>query len=692
MKKILSMLMTLCLLSGVFAAPAMAVNPTAYSDEFANAVEEFSQGQYEEFTELVELLCSLDSTSNLKDAFNSAFAEMSAEGQQRIVDEGFFGNDTEIVISALADYATLVDLSGQNLNDYYPLGEGTNRRDFLLALNTGASLELKLEAAFDNYEDVYNAVLGLKKMLFITMVSEVVELKIFSPTTSAGTLALDPDKMGQMLDIFNETLDDDIESDDDINVAINIFVDYYNNDATDADRDLIFNYLDTNGWVSIETTTGGGGGGGGFLPPVEEPVVEPEPEENEDPQDELEDESAVEVTAEVTTDGDTAVADVQVDGDTVEDALEKALETAAALEEESDGRDLQPVLVLEAVCEVEEGVNVEEVNMSLPLGDLQAAEEEGVQVALKTDLGTVVFNTEDILNGTDVGDPGSAQLELCMSTVDAEEFEDLDIPSDALIVDMTFEVNGVTLDHFKTAIKVKIPYTLKEGENAEDVTVFWIDETGTPVPMGGTYNPATGMVTFLTDHFSKYFAQTATREFSDVATGHWGYEFIANMAGKGYVNGYADGTFRPNGEITRAEFVTILVQMYALGGSVDEMSFDDISADDWYAPYVAAGYANGVVSGKTANSFDPNGKISRQEAAAMLSNVLGFDGFEPVTDDTQLNQFTDQADISSWARTTVCNSYAHGLFSGRADGRFAPRDNLSRAEAATMLYNLLNLK
>jgi hypothetical protein len=707
MKKILSLLLTLCLLSGVFATPAFAVpSSTPYSDAFADAVGEYKYGQYEEFAELINLLVELDDVDELVNVYDAAFYDLSASARERIATEGFFNENSKLVLEDLAGYIEFADFSAIELISYYPENGSLDENVFAVKLNTAGDFETCLEDAYPDVplgatgiDSLRNAVGGLETLLTVLWVADttkdstVLRVELFDNVASeAANLTISDTKFDDLIVLCDIYLDDNLSDKDDIRIAMERFVTHYNVSASGGDRGLIFNYLEDNGLVSIKpasgSDTGGGGGGGGTLPPVEEPVVEPE--ENEDLQDELEDESAVEVPAEVTIDGDSAVADVQVDGDTVNDALEKALEVVADLEE--DGRELQPTLVIEAISVVEEGVKIDEVNISLPLGDLQAAEEEGVEVALKTDLGTVVFNTEDILNGTDVGDQGSAQLELSMITVDAEEFEDMDIPSDALIVDMTFEVNGVTLDHFKEAIKVKIPYTLKEGESPEDVTVFWIDETGTPVPVGGTYNPATGMVTFLTDHFSKYFAQTATREFADVTSSHWGHEFIVNMAGKGYVSGYADDTYRPNGEITRAEFVTILVQMYTLNGSVDEMDFDDIAADDWYAPYVAAGFANGVVSGKTANTFDPNGKISRQEAAAMLSNVLVVEGYSPVTEETLLNQFADQTEISSWASTAVANCYAHSLFSGRADGCFAPGDNLSRAEAATMLYNLLNLK
>jgi hypothetical protein len=693
MKKILTIVMVLCMLSGLYVAPAMAIQTD--SSAFAEAVAEFSDGQYAEFVELIALVRDLDDPNGLVAAYNAAFTGLSPEAQQRIEDEGFYSDDTPAVVLALANYGSDVsigDFTDQQLLDLYPDGFSLDISGFELLLNSTGALGLRLDEAYPLApEDVKDAVRGMKKLLNTTLISGVFEIDIFEPVSAVNTdLVLDDTELSTLIGVYNDTLTDDVLGDSAISAAIGEFVTYYNTLLSDdTDRSLIFAYLKDNGLVTIESSGGGGGGGGGVLP-IEEPIVVPDPIDNPDPQDALEEESAVEVVAEVDSEDGSASAEVQVDGDTVDDALEKALEAADALEE--DGRTLQPVLVLEAVTEVAEGDVLVEVDMSLPLAELQQAEEEGVRIAIKTDIGTVVFNTEDIINGTEFKEDGSPQLELSMTVVDSATFVEEGIPADALIVDMSFEINGTVLEHFAAPIKVKIPYTLKEGENPEDVTVFWIDETGTPVAVGGSYNPATGMVTFLTDHFSEYFAKTATREFSDVAAGHWGHSYITNMAGKGFISGYTDGTFRPNGEITRAEFVTILAQMYVLHGEVSELEFADVSADDWYAPYVAAGYDKQIVAGKSATEFDPNGKISRQEAAAMLSNVIGMNGFLADTDDSQMDQFADQVDISSWACTSVTNCYAYGLFSGRTDGRFAPKENLSRAEAATMLFNLQNLK
>lgn len=697
MKKIICVLMTICLLGGLFVSPALAFTPTPYGDAFAEAVAEFSDGQYGEFVELIVLARDLENPEDLALVYSEAFNQLSPEMQQRVMQDGFFNNDTQAVVDALAAYVAGVDKTDYTEEDLlalYPNEGILNEAMFVEKMNVDNALEIQLASAYANRSDLQSALSNMKKLLNTTLISGVFETDIFDTVSVANAdLALNEVELGKLIDIYNDTLNDDVLGVGTISAAIEKFVDYYNALEDDAtNRELIFGYLKDNGLVKIESgNSGGSGGGGGGGAQTPEDAIE-EPDEELSPQELIEYKAAVKVKAEVKTQNGKAFAEAIVDGNTVEEALEKSLAVVSEMGDEADGRILQPVLAMEFVSELENEEELERVEISLPLKDLQKAEEKGVKLVVKTGLGDVAFNTESILNGLDIGEDKNPKLDLHMKVLDSTEFPDLELPESALIVDIVFLVNDMPLEHFKAPIEIRIPYIPKKDEKVEEITVFWIDGDGELLPVGGVYNEETGMIKFVTNHLSQYFAQIATKDFSDVADSHWGHDFIATMGGKGYISGYEDGTFRANGEITRAEFIAILTQMYALSGDVSELDFEDVSEEAWYAPYVAAGYGNKIIAGKSTNEFDPNGKISRQEAATMLSNVLSMQGFVPNTEADRLSQFSDQMAISSWARDAVCNSYAHGLFSGRDDGKFAPKENLSRAEAATMLYHLLFLE
>lgn len=122
------------------------------------------------------------------------------------------------------------------------------------------------------------------------------------------------------------------------------------------------------------------------------------------------------------------------------------------------------------------------------------------------------------------------------------------------------------------------------------------------------------------------------REFTDTADA-WFTTAVETVAGMGVVNGYSDGGFHPNDDITRAEFVTIAVGFDTL--SPGETAFTDVPAASWAAPYISTAAGKGWVSGFKDGSFRPNEKITRAEAVTILNHLLGR------TPDTDIKEKSD---------------------------------------------------
>ena len=126
---------------------------------------------------------------------------------------------------------------------------------------------------------------------------------------------------------------------------------------------------------------------------------------------------------------------------------------------------------------------------------------------------------------------------------------------------------------------------------------------------------------------SAVFAK-APKSFSDLKTSHWCYEKIMDFLGRGFVDGYEDGTFRPDQTITRAEFVKIVNNFFGYDSTPEEnakSSFSDVSEEDWYFGYVEEAVENGYIKGYTDGTFRPFETIRRQEATVILSRILGID-------------------------------------------------------------------
>ncbi|MEW5762939.1 MAG: S-layer homology domain-containing protein [Bacillota bacterium] len=185
--------------------------------------------------------------------------------------------------------------------------------------------------------------------------------------------------------------------------------------------------------------------------------------------------------------------------------------------------------------------------------------------------------------------------------------------------------------------------------------------------------------------------RVAPAAFGDIG-GHWAEEVIRALGARGVLQGYPDGTFRPERPVTRAEFVVLVVR--ALGWRVDPSgrpAFGDAGAiPAWARPYVAAAQENGLVNGD-GRLFRPQAGITRVEAASLLVRVLTRVGLlpaivpDPAQPDGEL-PFRDAAALPAWARADVARAHAAGLVRGYPDGRFAPQAPVTRAEAATLLY------
>jgi hypothetical protein len=182
-------------------------------------------------------------------------------------------------------------------------------------------------------------------------------------------------------------------------------------------------------------------------------------------------------------------------------------------------------------------------------------------------------------------------------------------------------------------------------------------------------------------------APAAAATFSDVPSSFWGYDAISSLSGKGIVSGYPDGSFKPNNNITRAEFATMLVKALGLTASGTD-SFTDVAPSNWcYGSVNTAVYA-GLVSGMGNGQFAPNAPITREEMAVMVAKALGSNA--PTVTGVELSAFSDGSAISSWAVKGMEVSVKADIVSGM-DGKLAPQANATRAQAAAMIFKLLGV-
>ncbi|QOS99781.1 S-layer homology domain-containing protein [Brevibacterium sp. JNUCC-42] len=184
-------------------------------------------------------------------------------------------------------------------------------------------------------------------------------------------------------------------------------------------------------------------------------------------------------------------------------------------------------------------------------------------------------------------------------------------------------------------------------------------------------------------------AQAKSTNFWDVPRDHWAYEAITDMAKKGVIDGYSDGSFRPNSKVTRAEFAKIMIAASGIklgDKSSISQTFKDVPRSHWAFTYVenAKPYLTGYKSGSTYN-YKPDQNAVREDIAVALVRLLGYDQSKSAKE-SLLNQFKDKEKISYNLRSFIAIALDNDLIKGFNDGTFRPQDAITRAEAASLLY------
>ncbi len=258
-----------------------------------------------------------------------------------------------------------------------------------------------------------------------------------------------------------------------------------------------------------------------------------------------------------------------------------------------------------------------------------------------------------------------------------------------------FELLKSFRENFAEPVVLTFKFDPSKVQEGQRVAIFYYDETEKIwVEVGGQVDGDT--ITAEVDHFTKFAVlvvgdvrveEPEIPSFSDI-TGHWGEANIKQAVQQGIVSGYPDGTFKPNAPISRAEFTVMLMNALKSEAEGEALSFTDggnIGA--WARAAVAKSIQAGIVSGYADGSFRPGANISRAELAVMAARAYG-----ETTSIHADTGFADDSDIPAWARAAIAKVKQLGIVSGQGGNRFAPNANATRAEAVTIILNLLHAK
>ncbi|NOV01053.1 S-layer homology domain-containing protein [Paenibacillus planticolens] len=174
-------------------------------------------------------------------------------------------------------------------------------------------------------------------------------------------------------------------------------------------------------------------------------------------------------------------------------------------------------------------------------------------------------------------------------------------------------------------------------------------------------------------------------QFTDLPATHWAAGHIHKFAAIGVVQGYKDGKFEPNGKVTRAEFATLISRVFAVDGQpVRTLTLNDLSGH--WAKTAIEKLANlGIVNGYEDSSFRPDETISRAEMVTLISRIVNMRTLHKES----TSSFADIG--SSFAKEQINEAVKAGIINGSGDGNFHPDMPSTRAEALTVIMNVLNL-
>lgn len=173
-------------------------------------------------------------------------------------------------------------------------------------------------------------------------------------------------------------------------------------------------------------------------------------------------------------------------------------------------------------------------------------------------------------------------------------------------------------------------------------------------------------------------ASAAEPTYGDTA-GHWAEASIERWSGYGIIQG-SNGKFDPDGQLTCAQLATILARLLKLPAAKDA-GFIDNPADAWYYDAINRCAAAGILKGNGDGTVTPNVSITRERAMVMLGRALGI---EPI-ENPNLTQFTDGAQVASYARGMLAALIRAGIVGGVTADQLAPQNNITRAATVTIL-------
>ena len=263
------------------------------------------------------------------------------------------------------------------------------------------------------------------------------------------------------------------------------------------------------------------------------------------------------------------------------------------------------------------------------------------------------------------------------------------------LLSSVFEILKNFTQNFDKPVSISLLFDPAKLGESQKPSVFYYDETKKSwIEIGGTV--VDNKITVEVEHFTKFAVFAVDKPKNPVSTeisftdtaGHWAELDIKQAVTLKIISGYADGTFKPDNQVTRAEFAVMLMNALKVDKKGKVLEFTDKQQIPvWAEAAVAQAVDLGIIQGYEDQTFRPDSLISRVEMVSMISAALGT---KPVSQAT--TGFADDEDIPAWAKSKVESIRLLGIIDGRSGNKFEPANTATRAEAVKVLMKMLQQK
>ncbi|MCK6077832.1 S-layer homology domain-containing protein [Paenibacillus silvae] len=300
---------------------------------------------------------------------------------------------------------------------------------------------------------------------------------------------------------------------------------------------------------------------------------------------------------------------------------------------------------------------------------------------------------QDMKIQVEMGKPFQAESDAVTRSLQQNQFSLQGMPVE-FKVRGTYGDRSVDIHQFNTYVERTI--TLEKGKTQSGITtgvVVNLDGTVRHVPTrivlrDGRYEAVINSLSNST--YALIFNQV---QFDDVA-GHWAQNAVNDMASRKIIEGTGNGNFSPDQYMTRAEFAVIITRALGIAPKALNSTYSDVPQNVWYSAAVGSAHEYNLIQGYADGSYQPNRNITREEAMLLLARAMELrTGPASITEQQARQIIADRGlekGISSWAIKGAAQMIETGIVTGRSKGDLAPDAFVTRAEVTQMVARLLS--